>query len=663
MKMTKMIDRGKWIPFFAAMFMVGAAHAATYYVKPDGDDDAKGTSWATALATPNKGFAKVNSNKGSTLIITNGTYRLAGAIGCTGGADEANRTVVKSFSGNPNDVIFDAHGESEGLRLASYITISGITVSNGVNTVDGTKCPAAGIRFSNTSTSGPDYEIIVTNCVVTCCTNIFPDGMHGAAVALYGHNLMVDSVVRNNTSIYTNGAGVIVVNRSDLKGPPKLLRCRIEGNSSANSGGGVYISGNINTDSGKSGAGTVVEIEDCEIIGNTAANTGAGIFCPGYFHQRITGCIISNNTTAANGGGLRFEKGSATLVNCLVADNSANNGAGVDIVPTATSPDAAIATLYCSNTTFRQNKASVDSGGAVRIHQYGRAFFDNCRFEGNKVTRDGGGDDSGGGAVWLANQGSHATSPYGYCSVSNCVFGGNVSGGRGGALGCTWNTNFYGAVVNCIFTNNQSRIQGGGLCIREAVANLNPAIIRNCLFAFNETTGTSGDTNGGGICLVTRSNLVVENCTIVSNNIRTTNSTYNSGGIHHRWAGTLKNCIVAFNTKNGQPEGSSWTAGDNLYFNCCGSPAVTRFTATNGCINDDPKFTDPASGDFTLRPDSPCINKGLNADWMTSSEIDPVTGKRVKVLDLAGSVRLSGSHVDIGCYELYIPKGLTLSVK
>ena len=655
MKVTKTVGIrgacGEISLLLAAMFMIGAAQSATYYVKPDGDDSKDGKSWATAFATPNKGFTKVNSNKGSTLFITNGVYRLTGAIGCTGGADEANRTIVKSVSGNPDDVILDAHGESEGLRLASYITISGITVSNGVNTVDGTKCPAAGIRFSNTSTSGPDYEIIVTNCVVTCCTNIFTDGMHGAAVALYGHNLMVDSVVRNNTSIYTNGAGVIVVNRSDLKGPPKLLRCRIEGNSSANSGGGIYISGNINADSGKSGAGTVVEIEDCEIIGNTSANAGAGIFCPGYFHQRLTGCVISNNTTAANGGGLRFEKGSVTLVNCLVADNSAKNGGGADIVPTATSPDAAIATLYCTNTTFRQNEASSDSGGAVRIHQYGRAFFDNCHFEGNKLTHDGGADDSGGGAVWLANQGSHATNPYGYCSVSNCAFGGNISGGRGGALGGTWNTNFCGAVVNCIFTNNLSRIQGGGLCIREAVANPNPAIIRNCLFAFNETTGTSGDTNGGGILLVTRSNLVVENCTIVSNNIR--NASYNSGGIHHRWAGTLKNCIVAFNTKNGQPEGDSWTAGNNLYFNCCGYPAVSKFTAANGCINVDPKFVDPAHGDFRLAGDSPCVNAGLNADWMN--------GKKSR--DLAGVPRLYGANVDIGCYEVWFPKGTTVMVR
>lgn len=48
---------------------------------------------------------------------------------------------------------------------------------------------------------------------------------------------------------------------------------------------------------------------------------------------------------------------------------------------------------------------------------------------------------------------------------------------------------------------------------------------------------------------------------------------------------------------------------------------------------------------------------------MTSSVIVPLTSKRVKVLDLAGYSRFSGAHVDIGCYELYIPKGISISVR
>ncbi|MBQ3894315.1 MAG: hypothetical protein II739_03215, partial [Clostridia bacterium] len=248
------------------------------------------------------------------------------------------------------------------------------------------------------------------------------------------------------------------------------------------------------------------------------------------------------------------------------------------------------------------------------------------------------------------------------CNASNC---------RAGGLGGTWNTNFCGAVVNCIFTNNISRLQGGALCIREAVANPTPAVIRNCLFAFNETTNTAAgaDSNGGAVLLVTRSELVMENCTIVSNNVRNTASNnYKSGGIHHRWGGTLKNCIVAFNTKCGAPEpvegGNIWTVGDAKYYiNCCGYPAVPLFTEANHCIAADPKFVDPAHGDFRLQPSSsPCVNAGLNADWMTTDEIDPVTNRRVKVLDLAGVPRLYGSNVDIGCYEVWFPLGTIISV-
>ena len=94
--------------------------------------------------------------------------------------------------------------------------------------------------------------------------------------------------------------------------------------------------------------------------------------------------------------------------------------------------------------------------------------------------------------------------------------------------------------------------------------------------------------------------------------------------------------------------------------------AALFFLSENGCITADPKFVDPANGDFRLQTDSPCVNKGLNADWMTTNEIDPVTGKRKKVLDLAGSLRISpkreGARVDIGCYEVWFPLGTIISV-
>lgn len=261
--------------------------------------------------------------------------------------------------------------------------------------------------------------------------------------------------------------------------------------------------------------------------------------------------------------------------------------------------------------------------------------------------------------IGLTAAGSVAAWPGGAFAVSDTVGGRVLAAGKGMA----------GVVVTDGLTCVETAADGSwSLPVREGKANPTPAIVRNCLFAFNETTDATGDTSGGGLMFATYSDVTLENCTIVSNNIRNT-AGYKSGGIHHRYSGgKLKNCIVAFNTVCGQPEDAEYWNNHNTvstanYINCCVSRENSKLTADNGCITADPKFTDPANGDFTLRPDSPCVNKGLDADWMTSTAINPATGKRVKVFDLAGSPRLSGEHVDIGCYELYIPKGPTLSVR
>ena len=208
------------------------------------------------------------------------------------------------------------------------------------------------------------------------------------------------------------------------------------------------------------------------------------------------------------------------------------------------------------------------------------------------------------------------------------------------------------------FTNNQSRIQGGALCIREvanstAAANTSPAVIRNCLFAFNGTTATTADSNGGGVYLCTNADMVMENCTIVSNNVPAYGTTNVSGGIHHRWGATLKNCIVAFNTVGGAPESDSgWCVNQSKYYvNCCSTSAQSRFKQEYGSFAADPKFADAAHGDFTLRPSSPCRDVGAAADWMTDAT------------DLAGNARILGAAPDIGCFEYRPSAGLIILLR
>ena len=93
----------------------------------------------------------------------------------------------------------------------------------------------------------------------------------------------------------------------------------------------------------------------------------------------------------------------------------------------------------------------------------------------------------------------------------------------------------------------------------------------------------------------------------------------------------------------------------DCYDHCCGWPSnsvtVAKFSPEYGSTIADPRFEDPAGGDFSLRAGSPCRNRGANAAWMESA------------LDLAGNPRISGDAVDIGCYERPKTYGLALFVK
>lgn len=75
---------------------------------------------------------------------------------------------------------------------------------------------------------------------------------------------------------------------------------------------------------------------------------------------------------------------------------------------------------------------------------------------------------------------------------------------------------------------------------------------------------------------------------------------------------------------------------------------------STGCLAGDPKFVDPAHGDFHLMPDSPCIDAGkLQADL--KKDLD---GHQRGIKALPGA-HGDGSNVDIGAFE-FMPRPLML---
>ncbi len=76
----------------------------------------------------------------------------------------------------------------------------------------------------------------------------------------------------------------------------------------------------------------------------------------------------------------------------------------------------------------------------------------------------------------------------------------------------------------------------------------------------------------------------------------------------------------------------------NGYVRNCRLDNPGGFDDVADCITDDPQFTAPANGDFTLYSDSPCIDAGSNS--YASGNID-----------LNGNPRIMRSIVDMGAYE------------
>ena len=66
---------------------------------------------------------------------------------------------------------------------------------------------------------------------------------------------------------------------------------------------------------------------------------------------------------------------------------------------------------------------------------------------------------------------------------------------------------------------------------------------------------------------------------------------------------------------------------------------LTAIGNTNNITNN-PCFANWAGKNFRLAADSPCVNKGLNLDWMTNA------------VNLDGRKRLRYGTVDMGAYEL-----------
>ncbi len=342
-------------------------------------------------------------------------------------------------------------------------------------------------------------------------------------------------------------------------------------------------------------AEATITLNKCTFSGNFVPYGHKGGAIANMGTMAVTGCTLKDNS--GSGGGAVFNGGAATLTDFTATTNATDDTIG--------SHGGAILNAG-SMTLVRSNLSGNSTGGGGAggaIYNAGMMTLIDCRLSGNSVE-----DDCGGGAI--ANSGT--------MFLVNSTLNDNVVG---------------------------DDYEGG------AIENFGQVTLTNCTVAGNHAEG-----GGGGI--VNYSGMVtLINCTVSGNSVGA-DSLGGGGGI--RGAATMINTIIAYNTAIDRYTNSVISqncahavvdGGHNLSTDGTCFPIPDSFVVPylaplgywGGPTETMPLCTGWATPHPTCTGRSPAINAGGDA----------VTGAPfILTTDQLGMTRLSGSHVDIGAYEV-----------
>ena len=645
-------------PAWLVVLCLGALPAlgATWYVATNGSDVAEGTNWATAKQTIQAAIDLAVSN--DVVLVSNGVYATGGrVVFCdilttrllTNRVAITNAITVQSVNGPAATTIQGArdplttngNAAVRCVYVGSNAFLSGFTLTNGATRTSGDDGSGGGAWCARSG--------VISNCILA------GNSAQSCGGAAYGtlNNCLVSG---NRATTNSGGTGGGVLNNCVVSGNTAgmsgggatwgaLNNCAVTSNSASQYGGGTYACTQTN----------------CMLTGNSAGRDGGGAW-----GSTLNNCTLSGNVAGWSGGGAA----DSTLINCVLTSNRANNGGGGSYRSTnsyctfstnaASSGGGAYegALFFCAlsgNTaingggsclgtltecTFTDNRAQNRGGGSFQntlsnctlsgnsAFEGGASFESTlvgCTLSGNSATNCGGGSHSG----TLSNcvlSGNSAPTNYGggafASTLNHCALAGNAAYEGGGAAS--------GTLYHCTLTGNQATFGGG--CAE--------GLLTWCVLTSNSAVGGGGAFRGNLInCLLSANTATIHgggaykteltNCTVAGNAAGT-----GSGGVHcglHE-NGRIWNCIVYSNLA---PVNPNWYDAQMYY--TCTTPLPTDPWST-GNIADEPRFMNAAAGNYHLRSDSPCINRGYNAFGAGS-------------VDLDGKPRIIGGTIDMGAYE------------
>ncbi len=292
----------------------------------------------------------------------------------------------------------------------------------------------------------------------------------------------------------------------------------------------------------------------------------------------------------------------------------------------------------CVLSGFTITNGKMDRGGGIA------GGYTQAKIENNVITANLA--DYGGGLAYCGG------------TIRNNVITRNTAAYLGGGLYAC-----HGTIQNNQITENTADVNGGGLglchgIIQDSIISGNSANLAGGLMYCDGTIERNliSGNDGGGLHNCSgriRNNKIIGNSSWLAggfalcdaeiiNNTIVRNRGYEAGAFHTCNA-TIRNCIL---WDNGTPQFEDSTAPT---YSC-----IEDWSGGgDGNINADPRFLDPSGpdddldtyedNDYRLSPASPCIDVGLNEDWMWSG------------VDMSGNPRIfhgdQSQTVDMGAYE------------
>jgi len=494
-------------------------------------------------------------NTGAVLNVNNST--LSGNIANrAGGAIEDNSGIGLGLSLNTvimrnNNAGVAPATAAPGNGGAVHITGLGSSTVDNCTVTNNRSAAEGGGLWNGTGT------MTITNTTISGNNNI-GDGANQGGGGLFnaGGNMIVSNctMIDNITSGPSTSGGAILNDMGTLS----VLNTEINGNSSVRAGGGIEDN---------SVAGNTLNLSTVTLINNTTGGSpgnGGGLHITGPGNSTISDCVVTNNSAAAEGGGLWNGSGVMTVSgsminnNTTVGDGANQGGAGIF---------NAGGTLVVNGGTINGNITSgaSTSGGGI-LNDMGVLSVTNTEISSNASIRAGGGIEDNSAAGNTLN-------------LTSVIMSNNTtaaSPGNGGGLHITGPGNSM--ITDCTITSNSAAAEGGGLWNGSGIMTVSGSMINN-----NTTVGDGADQGGAGI-FNAGGTLNVSGGEI-KDNITSGTSTSGGGILNDMGVLTVTNTIISGN--------SSVRAGGGIEDN---SAAGNTLTLTNVTMNDNSTESSPGNG-------------------------------------------------------------------